>query len=339
MAQTDGGLMQTTSTNVVILSPGLSQSFAIANLLRRHFPDCDLLGYRLPGEKDPAMRPFVRYIDPSEGEAAVEAGAAIMTGEASTQYAMRKRDSASLGQIEFERRNLWFYDKAATLQLAQQLDIPIPKTWTSLEEIANYPGAIFCKPALEGTSGRRIKVRSRHKLPDSMYHGRFLFQEVIEGPSVIGFGFLADRGKIVAAKIHHEILSYPLDGGSAVAVEAYHAPRVEELAKRLIADFRYSGWGLVEFKPCPKRGDFVLMELNAKFWASLEFTLRTCPLFSYLLFGVRAKAEPIRRMIWPSRMLRNGLLRMPLQLQRLLPAIASHEALTWRDWARLVLPE
>ncbi len=330
--------MQTASTNVVILSPGLSQSFAIANLLRQRFPHIDLLGYRLPGENDVARRPFVRYIAAGEGEAAVEAGTAIMTGAAATQYALRTRESVTLGQIEFERRNLWFCDKAAMLESAHQLDIPIPKTWTSLEKIADYAGAIFCKPALEGTSGRRMMARSRHDLPDPMRCGSYLFQEVIEGPSVISFGFLADRGKIVAANVHHEILSYPLDGGSAVAVEAYQSARVEELAKRLIADFRYSGWGLVEFKPSPKRGDFVLMELNAKFWASLEFTLRTCPLFSYLLFGVQAKAEPIRRMIWPGRMLRNGLLRMPLQLRKLLPAVPSHEPVTWRDCARLVLP-
>ena len=225
------------------------------------------------------------------------------------------------------------------MQFAHQLDIPIPRTWTSVEKIADYAGRIFCKPAVEGTNGRRMVARSRHDLPDPARRGGHLFQEVIEGPSVISFGFLADRGKIVAAKVHHEILSHPFAGGSAVAMEAYQSPRVEELAKRLIADFQYSGWGLVEFKPCSKRGDFVLMELNAKFWASLEFTLRTCSLFPYLLFGIQAKAEPIRRMIWPGRMLRNGLLRMPLQLRRLLPAVPSHEPLTWRDCARLVLPD
>ena len=75
--------------NVVILSPGLSQSFAIASLLRQHFPDIGLFGYKLPGEKDGARRPFVRYIAPGEGEAAVEAGTAIMTGAAATQHALR----------------------------------------------------------------------------------------------------------------------------------------------------------------------------------------------------------------------------------------------------------
>jgi predicted ATP-grasp superfamily ATP-dependent carboligase len=169
--------------------------------------------------------------------------------------------------------------------------------------------------------------------------GGYLFQEVIEGPSVIGFGFVADRGTVLASSLHHEMFSFPQDGGSAVVVEAYESARVEELARRLIEDFQYSGWGLVEFKPCPRRQDVVLMEVNAKFWASIEFTLRTCPLFAHLLFGLRTKAEPIQRMIWPSRLLRNGILRIPANLRAALPAERSREPLTCRDWARSLFPQ
>lgn len=331
-------MMQGTADRVVILSPGLSQSFAIADLFRRRFPGIDLLGYRLAGENDSLRRPYSRYVSPEEGEPAVQSGTAIMTGSGATQHALRDRDFANLGQIKFEKRNLWFYDKLATLRLAQQLDIPIPMTWTAVEEIGGRACPIFAKPNQEGTGGRRARISSGNAIPNCMRRGGYLFQEIIGGPSVIGFGFLADRGRVVAATMHHELLSYPPDGGSAVAVEAYHSPRVEELATRLIADFKYSGWGLVEFKPCANRGDFVFMELNAKFWASLEFTLRTCPRFSYLLFGIQTTAEPIRRLIWPSRMLRNGLMRLPRQAGKLLPAMSSHEPLTWRDWARLLYP-
>jgi predicted ATP-grasp superfamily ATP-dependent carboligase len=160
----------------------------------------------------------------------------------------------------------------------------------------------------------------------------------VEGPSVVGFGFLADRSKVMASSLHHEILSIPPHGGSAVAVEACESPQVEQLARRLISDFRYSGWGLIEFKPSARRDTFVLMEVNAKFWASIEFTLRTCPRFPHLLFGIRTEAEPIRRMIWPARALRNGLLRLPASMRKSLPAASSREPLNWRDWARLIIP-
>jgi hypothetical protein len=144
---------------------------------------------------------------------------------------------------------------------------------------------------------------------------------------------------VVASSLHHEMFSCPHFGGSAVTTELYESARVEELAKRLIAEFQYSGWGLVEFKPCHHRQDFVLMELNAKFWASLEFTLRTRPLFARLLFGIESEGEAIRRMIWPARLLRTGLARCPAGLARSLPATRSRELLTWRDWARCLVPE
>jgi hypothetical protein len=327
------------SEAIIIISPGLSQSFAIADVLRRHVPDVHLLGYPLPKEKkDGLRRPFERYVSAREGERAIRDGTAIITGSEATEHVLKYRESVKLGEIKFERRNLRFYDKAATLRRAVELGVPVPSTWTSYEEIADRRGPIFYKPAREGMGGPRRMARSPKALPSFARSAGYLFQEVVEGPSVIGFGFLADRGEVVASSLHHEILSHPPHGGSAVTVEDCESPRIEELARRLISDFQYSGWGLIEFKPCSRRNDFVLMEVNAKLWASIEFTLRTRPLFPHLLLGVRTEAEPIRRMIWPARLLRNGLLRLPASMGRSLRAVSSREPLNWRDWARSVLP-
>lgn len=322
----------------VILSPGLSQSFAIADVLQRNDPSLRVLGYPLPGERVPPRRPFARYLTVEEGEAACRDGTAIATGSDAMQHVLKEREAIRLGEIAFERRNLWFYDKVATLNRARELDIPVPRTWHSVEEANGHRGPVFLKPAREGTGGLRRRLDSLRAVPAPARDGGYLLQEVIEGASVIGFGFLADRGKIVASCLHHELFSFPPDGGSAVAVERYESPRVEELAARLIADFQYTGWGLVEFKPCARRDDFVLMELNAKFWASFEFTLRTNPLFPRLLLGVETVAEPIGRIIWPARLLRSGIARCPAGLMRSAPATRSREGLNWRDWARAVFP-
>jgi predicted ATP-grasp superfamily ATP-dependent carboligase len=261
-----------------------------------------------------------------------------MTASGASKHLLKDHDRVRLGEIEFERRNPWFFDKVATLRRADELGVPVPATWTSYDDIANRPEPIFFKPGCEGTGGPRRRASSPKAIPRFARSAGYLFQEVIEGPSVIGFGFLADRGKIVASNLHHELLSAPIHGGSAVAVEPYESPRVEELAQRLIADFQYSGWGLIEFKPCVRRDDFVLMEVNAKFWASIEFTLRTRPLFAHLLFGVRTEAEPIRRMIWPGRVLRTGLLRLTSTAAKALPAARTREPLNWRDFARCIVP-
>lgn len=323
---------------ITILSPGLPQSLAIADILLRGDPGLRALGYPLPGERHHRRPPFLRYVAPEEGEAACRNGTAVITGSTSTRHVLARRPSIRLGQVDFERRNLCFYDKPATLRRAGELGIPVPRTWACVEEAAGYRGPVFYKPSQEGTDGPRRRVRSLRDLPPVARNGGYLLQELIPGRSVVGFAFLADRGRVIASRLHHEVFSIPRDGGSAVMVEETESPRAEELSMRLISDFGYSGWGLVEFKPCERRGDLVLMELNAKFWASLEFTLRTQPLFPRLLFGVDAKKEPIRRMFWPSRLLRGGLAGIPSGLARTHGATPSRERLTWRDWARSVFP-
>ena len=71
----------------------------------------------------------------------------------------------------------------------------------------------------------------------------------------------------------------------------------------LINEINYSGWGLAEFKYCPKRDDFVLMEINAKFWVSCDFTFRNNPEFLKLLFGIDAKSENIKKMVFLDRVM------------------------------------
>jgi predicted ATP-grasp superfamily ATP-dependent carboligase len=323
---------------LIVLSPELSQSFAIADLLTRQKPALPVLGYPLDGEQGAVRRPFKAYVDSELGELAIRQGDAIITGSAATEYVLRAYETIVLGEIRFERKNLWFFDKPATLRRAAELGVPIPQTWMSYDEVADKRMPVFYKPAREGTGGVRGRASTPAMVPQIARVDGYLFQEIVEGPSVIGFGFVSDRGKVLASCLHHEILSYPPSGGSAVAVEPFVSPRVEELASRIIADFQYSGWGLVEFKPCRLRRDFVLMELNAKFWASIEFTFRTCPDFARLLFGITTVAEPIRRMVWPARLLRSGLPRLPTALGASLPGAFSREPLTWRDFARMVLP-
>src|SRR5690606_3951178 len=116
-------------------------------------------------------------------------------------------------------------------------------------------------------------------LPAFVRSGEYLFQESIMGEGTNGFAFLAQKGEVLVSAQHHELLSMPRDGGSAVLIRRIAEPRVDELSRRLLAHLRYDGWGLVEYKYCPRRRDYVLMEINAKFWASLDFSMRMEPGF------------------------------------------------------------
>ena len=74
-------------------------------------------------------------------------------------------------------------------------------------------------------------------------------------------------------------------------------------------NLKYSGWGLIEFKYCPKRKDYVFMEVNAKFWASIEFTLINNPAFFFKLFGIQYEIKkPVNCIIFLDRLAHYGII-------------------------------
>jgi hypothetical protein len=88
-------MMADASDAIVILSsrPGLWQSLAVANLLRRHVPDVRLLGYPLTGEKGGLRGSFDRYVSAQEAEPAMRHGTAIVTGSEASDPTLKYRDS------------------------------------------------------------------------------------------------------------------------------------------------------------------------------------------------------------------------------------------------------
>ena len=181
-------------------------------------------------------------------------------------------------------KNLQFFNKPHSLELAKELAIPIPQSYPSREEIERFP--IFFKERFESGGGVRGIARSALEIPK---RGDLIFQEYIDTPSTYGVGFLAIDGEIVTATSYKEVISYPKEGGSAIVVDSFEDPRLLEYTKRVLKRTNYSGWGLAEFKYCKRREDFVFMEVNAKLWASLEFVLLNNQKFLELLFGLKGE--------------------------------------------------
>jgi len=134
-----------------------------------------------------------------------------------------------------------------------------------------------------------------------------IFQEFIESQGTYGVCFLADQGRLFATNTHFERESIPKEGGSAVIIERFNDDRLLRHTKRLIDSLNYSGWGLAEFKYCPRRDDYVFMEINAKFWASCEFAFVNEPLFLKLLFDIESREIAVERMVFVDRALSRGL--------------------------------
>ena len=112
----------------------------------------------------------------------------------------------------------------------------------------------------------------------------FMIQEKIEGEG-IGIFALFDHGKPVAVFSHRRLREKPPWGGVSVLSESTKPdPSAREFAVRMLKALDWHGVAMVEFKrDNSKSGLPMLMEINARFWGSLQLSIDAGIDFPYLL--------------------------------------------------------
>jgi hypothetical protein len=229
----------------------------------------------------------------------------IPTGAKSTYSEIMSRGPITVGEIVFNKENLIVFDKIKMLDIVNKIDIPIPKTFTNVEQSVEFP--LFYKEMFECGGGVRGILNSKEDIPQILNEKNLIFQEYIDSPITYGVGFLAREGEIITSFIHKELLSYPRTGGSGVVLMQYDEQRLLEYTKKILNHINYSGWGLAEFKYCSKRNNYVFMEVNAKFWASIEFAFLNNSMFLKKMFGIDYIESKKPGIIYMDRLAEYGL--------------------------------
>lgn len=275
--------------------PWSCQGYGLARLLQSEDRRADVVavvdGKHVPGYHNRWYSDVVKSAD----------GAPIVPLAAASTRAQLEVGPIRLGRAVMEQLMLRAYEKHSFLRRAADAGVPVPRKY-GLDEIGEGDFPLFFKEGEELGGGRRGIARSRNDLPVNGLD-QLLIQEYVESQGTYGVAFLAKGGSILHTVTHWESASFPSTGGSAVAIELFHSQRLQELTAILADVFEFSGWGLAEFKYDAAREDFVLMEVNAKFWASLEFSFRNAPEFFADLFGVTPSLGPVRRLIYGHRWL------------------------------------
>ncbi len=295
----------------LILSPYLSQSISCAKRLKSR-ENVKVTGAYLQDEEYLYQKNILKYYDALivinsiTHDIFKEYNFVIPTGALSTKLVFDYCNKINLRTINFEKDSLISSDKLLILSLAQSLDIGIPETWKSFIDIPPNT-SVFYKPKYEGLPGNRSWASSRDQLPESVKNDNYIYQEKIESPGVYGYGFIADNGKVLTSFSHFEIVSQPINGGSAAVIKPYKNVLLDKYSNRLIKEINYTGWGLVEYKWCPIRKDFVLMEINAKMWASIELAFMLNPEFCSLILSTETSICNVKGLVWMDRLIRNGI--------------------------------
>jgi predicted ATP-grasp superfamily ATP-dependent carboligase/protein-tyrosine phosphatase len=179
------------------------------------------------------------------------------------------------------------YDKVRTLAFAENHGIPMPETVFPEEPESRitqlcYP--VIMKPAF-GSGNARVFLN----LDEAMAYRRGLqhkgkqavFQEFVYGE---GYGFFAlySHGKRIAFFMHRRIREMPPGGGSSSAAEAVYVPELLSLGTKVLDSLAWHGVAMVEFRRNARTGEFELLEINPKFWGSLDLAIAAGVNFPYL---------------------------------------------------------
>jgi predicted ATP-grasp superfamily ATP-dependent carboligase len=205
-------------------------------------------------------------------------------------------------------------DKAAVLALASQLDIDVPAQWAiegaqDIEAIPEGHYPLVVKPArsvVTSVAGRRkVTVQyanDREELAEIIHRlgadaGPFLLQERISGPGV-GVFLLRWNGRVLASFAHRRIREKPPSGGVSVCCESIMAPpELVQRSIRLLDALEWDGVAMVEYKRDLRTGRHFLMEINPRFWGSLQLAVDSGVDFPWYLYQAMEGVEvtPITR--------------------------------------------
>jgi len=203
-------------------------------------------------------------------------------------------------------------DKRRVLETAATMGLRVPaqREIRSIEdrEQLSWSGPVILKPGRsvytrsdgtrEKTGVRWARSREEFESALSAYVPEaypILVQEVIEGPGT-GIFVLLDEGRVLARFAHRRIREKPPTGG--VSVVRQSEPMDEELLDRsvdLLNRLGWSGVAMVEYKRDLETGEAVLMEINGRFWGSLQLAIDAGVDFPRLLADVS-----LRRPVIPS---------------------------------------
>jgi predicted ATP-grasp superfamily ATP-dependent carboligase len=225
-------------------------------------------------------------------------------------------------------------DKAELLAVAPEVGIAIPeqiRVESAADALALDPGAIsypvVLKPSRSvgegrasggrasaapgggaGASAARTKLTVMHaanagelvkafgtlaEAGDAAYP--LLIQQRIEGPG-IGIFLLLWEGATVATFAHRRIREKPPSGGVSVYRESVAAdPALVARSRALLEHFGWCGVAMVEYKVDARTGTPYLMEVNGRFWGSLQLAVDAGVDFPALLLSASTgeRVEPV----------------------------------------------
>lgn len=199
-------------------------------------------------------------------------------------------------------------DKAAVFDAASSAGIAIPPQHIAADRDAllalapdlAYPVVLKPSRSVGEHAGRRSKLLVRHAASAAEFRGAaaamdpgaypVLIQQRIVGPG-IGIFLLVWKNETLATFAHRRIREKPPAGGVSVYRESVAADAdLVGRSRALLDAFGWCGVAMVEYKVDERTGTPYLMEVNGRFWGSLQLAIDAGVDFPSLLLAAASGA-------------------------------------------------
>jgi predicted ATP-grasp superfamily ATP-dependent carboligase len=194
-------------------------------------------------------------------------------------------------------------NKWGLINLAEKLGVPHPASSYFTNSAALVPDSItqfpvVLKPCLsrlrlaEGWLDTAVHVARNTDELGTLLRERpyfrdhpFMLQEFIPGKGA-GIFALYDNGKPITFFAHRRLREKPPSGGVSVLSESVvPEPHMLAMARQLLDAVKWHGVAMVEFRVTPE-GKAYLMEVNTRFWGSLQLAVDAGVDFPYWLYQI-----------------------------------------------------
>ena len=198
------------------------------------------------------------------------------------------------------------FDKGITLKIALENKIPCPKTFfiNGLDDIKNlaktldYP--LILKPCI-GAGRRGVEICNSFDEIIEKYnknypvYGKQLLQEFIPSAGEFGvYTLFNSESEPRAVSVQRRIRSYPYYGGPSTLRETFKnniSALAVPTAFKLLQSMKWSGLAMVEFRIDSRDNIPKLMEVNPRFWGSLQLSILAGVDFPFLYYQMMLEGD------------------------------------------------
>ena len=206
----------------------------------------------------------------------------------------------------------WFWDKRKTYSLANELGIPVPRTWypfciADLERITTDP-PYAVKPAIKEhffyeTRAKAWRANDRIELRQLFQRAaaqvgpdEVMIQELIPGGGNQQFAYCAffKEHRAIGSMVVRRSRQHPPEFGRASTfVETIELPILEELSERFLHAINYYGLVEMEYKFDQRDGQYKLLDVNGRTWGYHSIGRSAGVDFPHMLFADQV-GDPVR---------------------------------------------